>query len=534
MNEDTSGTGEAYDPFAQPYLPALPPAHDAPDSQAPPEAPASLEPTRGDSSSPPRASGVSGATMDHKGKRLYVGQLSFDTTDREIRDIFSKIGSLRYCRIMTDKGTNKSRGFAFVGFSTRAAAQKAMQMWDNRELNGRRLKIRLAEPRAGEGEGGADEGGGGREDRTGGGVRGANGGRNEEEWKQERWREGQVTREREREKERGREMGREGGEFYDRDYRERERLRERERDREADLRRDVRARYTREEEEYRRVVDRPTRPEVGASKERREWREGYPSRADAAYDDRLYYAAAHPGPGPLHRGEWEERGRGGRREGDGYEYPERRSRERRPYEEEYYHRLTSARTGRSRSPSVRREAYPLREPVYVGGYRRSSSPRVPAPAYRPFPPGVEVESTAFYSMREGRRGRSRSRSRSRSRAGPVYGGVRGVGMEEEGRREQRVPLPAYEAYEDTRRRGDGGGREREVVGVRGGNGVGLGREDLGYVRGAFSSSMAPRPSGPLPPLPARGEGKEWGRAEGRGPGSLRVGEGEYRDARLRR
>ncbi|EWM24674.1 rnp-1 like rna-binding protein [Nannochloropsis gaditana] len=175
MNEDTSGTGEAYDPFAQPYLPALPPAHDAPDSQAPPEAPVSLDPTRGDSSSPPRASGVSGATMDHKGKRLYVGQLSFDTTDREIRDIFSKIGSLRYCRIMTDKGTNKSRGFAFVGFSTRAAAQKAMQMWDNRELNGRRLKIRLAEPRAGEGEGGADEGGVGREDRAEGGVRGANG-----------------------------------------------------------------------------------------------------------------------------------------------------------------------------------------------------------------------------------------------------------------------------------------------------------------------------------------------------------------------
>ena len=118
--------GEAYDPFAQPYVPLSDPAteaaaasttdHDEDDEQrsttnpwgpmnddqsstpAAAAPPASSSPTsqqaahRDRSKSPPRPSGVSGAMIDHKGKRLYVGQLSFDTTDEELRTIFTKIG----------------------------------------------------------------------------------------------------------------------------------------------------------------------------------------------------------------------------------------------------------------------------------------------------------------------------------------------------------------------------------------------------------------------------------------------------------
>jgi|EP00624_Nannochloropsis_granulata_P002169 hypothetical protein len=120
MAENGGGNtmGEVYDPFAQPYIPPFDPAvaaatdHDEDDEQRSATHPwgpmsddhssAAAAPTsysltsqevhRERSKSPPRPSGVSGAMIDHKGKRLYVGQLSFDTTDEELRTIFTKIG----------------------------------------------------------------------------------------------------------------------------------------------------------------------------------------------------------------------------------------------------------------------------------------------------------------------------------------------------------------------------------------------------------------------------------------------------------
>ena len=120
-NGGDDAMGETYDPFAQPYVPpsdsdpaAAATDHDDDDEQrsathpwgpmsddepsnAAAAAPSSSSPTsqqayRERSKSPPRPSGVSGAMIDHKGKRLYVGQLSFDTTDEELRTIFTKIG----------------------------------------------------------------------------------------------------------------------------------------------------------------------------------------------------------------------------------------------------------------------------------------------------------------------------------------------------------------------------------------------------------------------------------------------------------
>jgi len=120
-NGGDDAMGETYDPFAQPYVPpsdsdpaAAATDHDDDDEQrsathpwgpmsddepsnAAAAAPSLSSPTsqqahRERSKSPPRPSGVSGAMIDHKGKRLYVGQLSFDTTDEELRTIFTKIG----------------------------------------------------------------------------------------------------------------------------------------------------------------------------------------------------------------------------------------------------------------------------------------------------------------------------------------------------------------------------------------------------------------------------------------------------------
>jgi len=95
------------------------------------------------------------------GNRLYVGNLSYKTSDQELRSEFEKCGTVTDARIVTDRETGNSRGFGFVQFSTDAEANAAIQALDGQMLGGRTLTVKIAEQRQGGRPGGGGGGGGG-------------------------------------------------------------------------------------------------------------------------------------------------------------------------------------------------------------------------------------------------------------------------------------------------------------------------------------------------------------------------------------
>ncbi|HUX10515.1 MAG TPA: RNA-binding protein [Terriglobia bacterium] len=105
-------------------------------------------------------------------KNLFVGNLPFTATEDELRDMFSAFGEVQQVRIMTDRDTGKSRGFAFVEMADDDAAAKAVTDLNGRELGGRALTINEARPKP-ERRGGFGAGGGGG---FGGKRRGGSGG----------------------------------------------------------------------------------------------------------------------------------------------------------------------------------------------------------------------------------------------------------------------------------------------------------------------------------------------------------------------
>ena len=92
--------------------------------------------------------------------RLYVGNLSWDTQEDDLLEAFEQDGrKVTSARIMTDRDTGRSRGFAFVEMATEADAQAAIQAMDGYELDGRALRVNEAQeraPRAGGGGGGGE------------------------------------------------------------------------------------------------------------------------------------------------------------------------------------------------------------------------------------------------------------------------------------------------------------------------------------------------------------------------------------------
>jgi len=109
--------------------------------------------------------------------KLYVGNLSFDTTEVDLQDTFAEAGTVSEVALMQDKFTGKSRGFAFVTMGTAEEAQKAISLFHGKTVQGRPLTVNEARPREerpGGGGGGPRRsfGGGG-----GGGDRGDRGGR---------------------------------------------------------------------------------------------------------------------------------------------------------------------------------------------------------------------------------------------------------------------------------------------------------------------------------------------------------------------
>jgi len=114
--------------------------------------------------------------------KLFVGNLSFNTTEGDILDLFKQAGNVSSCELIMDKFTNKSRGFAFVTMGTQEEATAAVSQFNGKELDGRALTVNEARPRedrprGGGGGGGYGGGGGGGRERRGGGGGGRGGDR---------------------------------------------------------------------------------------------------------------------------------------------------------------------------------------------------------------------------------------------------------------------------------------------------------------------------------------------------------------------
>ncbi len=111
--------------------------------------------------------------------RLYVGNLSFNTTTETIREEFGALGEVTDVHVVMDRETGRPRGFAFVTMGSPAEAAKAINEMNGKMLDGRPLRVNEAEeraPRGGGGGGGGGYGGGGGGYGGGGGGRGGRGG----------------------------------------------------------------------------------------------------------------------------------------------------------------------------------------------------------------------------------------------------------------------------------------------------------------------------------------------------------------------
>jgi RNA recognition motif-containing protein len=94
------------------------------------------------------------------GKKLYVGNIPFTTTEDELTQLFERHGTVQSVNVITDRETGRPRGFAFVEMESDQAAQAAQRALDGSQLGGRSLRVNEAQERSGGGGGGG--GGGGR------------------------------------------------------------------------------------------------------------------------------------------------------------------------------------------------------------------------------------------------------------------------------------------------------------------------------------------------------------------------------------
>ena len=95
------------------------------------------------------------------GRRLYVGNLAYGVTDKDLQELFEQAGTCQSVAVITDRATGQSRGFGFVEMSSDADAQKAISQFDGHELKGRALKVNEAREREGGGRSGGRGGQGG-------------------------------------------------------------------------------------------------------------------------------------------------------------------------------------------------------------------------------------------------------------------------------------------------------------------------------------------------------------------------------------
>ena len=101
--------------------------------------------------------------------KLFVGNLSFQATEEDLRELFQQAGNVETVRIITDQFTGRPRGFGFVEMATKEEATKAVEMLNGRLFRDRNLVVDEARPQPQRGGGGGDRGGGSRGPRPGGG-----------------------------------------------------------------------------------------------------------------------------------------------------------------------------------------------------------------------------------------------------------------------------------------------------------------------------------------------------------------------------
>lgn len=116
-------------------------------------------------------------------KNIFVGNLSFSSTEEAVRGLFERYGAVNSARIMTDRDTGRSRGFAFVEMENDSEATNAINALNGYQMDGRSLNVNEARPKPDRGFGGGGGGRGFGGGRPGGGSgRGPSGGRREPRW----------------------------------------------------------------------------------------------------------------------------------------------------------------------------------------------------------------------------------------------------------------------------------------------------------------------------------------------------------------
>jgi RNA recognition motif-containing protein len=109
--------------------------------------------------------------------KLYVGNLSYSTTEDDLRTLFAQAGTVQSVTIIKDRDTGRSKGFAFVEMATQVEAQQAISKFNGQNMQDRALTVNLARPREERPRGGGGGGGYGDRDRPSGGGGHSRGGR---------------------------------------------------------------------------------------------------------------------------------------------------------------------------------------------------------------------------------------------------------------------------------------------------------------------------------------------------------------------
>jgi cold-inducible RNA-binding protein len=109
------------------------------------------------------------------GKKLYVGNLSYDTSDSKLQEMFEEFGGVQSAQIIMDRETGRSKGFGFVEMGSEEEAKAAINGLNGKEIGGRVLTVNEARPREDRGGGGGGRSGGGGRGGYGGGGGGRGG-----------------------------------------------------------------------------------------------------------------------------------------------------------------------------------------------------------------------------------------------------------------------------------------------------------------------------------------------------------------------